>query len=120
MAFRIDENLKKTDEACIGWARERRETRQSIRCTLDALQMAKADIVAEGPLEMSEISMSIDKIFLSAPGLEKNVLIVWYCDSAPVYLKAKRLAVPRSQLYVQWRETLQYVRGRLHGMGHDV
>jgi hypothetical protein len=120
MAVLLREELRKTDKMCDQWARERRDIAASLKCTLHNMALVKEGVVLEGPFDMSDESLLIDRIYLSAPAKEKSILIVWYGDGAPVVIKAKKLGIPRSTLYVVWTEVLAYVRGRLHGFGVDV
>lgn len=120
MAIQLAEEFRKTDKMCDRWAKERRDVADSLKCTLHNMALRKEGVVLEGPFEMSDDSLLVDRIYLSSPPKEQSILIVWYADSAPVPIKARKLGIARSSLYVVWKEVLSYVRGRLHGFGVDV
>ncbi len=120
MAVALTEDLRATDKLCDQWARERRVPNESLKCTLYNMALVKEGVVLDGPHEMSDNSLLVDRIYLSSPPKEQSILVVWYGDSAPVPIKAKKLGISRAQLYIVWKEVLWYVRGRLHGFGVSV
>jgi hypothetical protein len=120
MAVMLTDELVKTDKICDRWARERRSPRDSVKCTLHNMVLKKEGVVLEGPHEMSDESLLVDRIFLTSPRKTQAILVVWYDDGRPVPQKAKKLGISRATLYSQWKEVLSYVRGRLHGFGVDV
>lgn len=120
MAVQLAEDLRGTDKLCDRWAKERRPPTETLKCTLYNMALVKEGVVLDGPHEMSDESLLVDRIYLSSPTKTQSILIVWYADSAPVPQKAAKLGISRSGLYVVWKEVLSYVRGRLHGFGMDV
>ena len=120
MTVLLAEELRATDKMCDRWAKERRDIEASIKCTLHNMALRKEGVVLEGPFEMSDASCYIDRIYLTSPAREKSLLVVWYTDSAPVVIKARKLGISRAQIYIEWKQLLAYVRGRLHGVGLDV
>lgn len=119
MSVQLCEELRSTDKLCDQWSRERRDTPPAIKCTLHNMALLKAGVVLEGPFEMSEASLMVDRIYLSSPIREKAILEVWYGHGGSSQQKAKKLGISRASIYTYWRNCLWYVRGRLHTFGLD-
>ncbi len=48
-------------------ARERRVPNESLKCTLYNMALVKEGVVLDGPHEMSDNSLLVDRIYLSSP-----------------------------------------------------
>lgn len=116
----LDPELQGTDRALDTWAKDRRDSSGSPKCTLYNMALVKEGVVLEGPREMSDVSMAIDNIYLSSPGPTRAIITNWYCEPTPVRLKANRLGVSPATIYTVWKSALWYFRGRLHGSGFKL
>lgn len=62
----------------------------------------------------------LDEIVLAAPYKTRLFLVAWYRRPDPVTVKAKRLGIARSTIYVHWRRALEYVLGEMRRRGVGI
>lgn len=55
----------------------------------------------------------VDGIVLAAPRKVNRVLKIWYAVALPVYLKAERLGLSRTTIYLHWKLGLRHVQRAL-------
>lgn len=118
---RLDDDLKGMDGLCQRWAREAFDWEK--RCAnpiYRAMKEREGAALPTGEERMSyEVGILCD-VLASADERYNAVVEVWYTQGGSVKQKAGRLGTNRTDLYSQWRRTLEYLRGRLHAEGVEV
>lgn len=72
------------------------------------------------PAKISDQVMLLDRVLAQADPRYYALVTVWYVNAGPVTVKARRLQTNRTDLYHRWRRTLEYLKGRLHGLGLTI
>jgi hypothetical protein len=67
-----------------------------------------------------EALFHVDQAILRSPARIKSVLTVWYKNSGPAEVKAKRLGISRRALYTEWKMALVHLRATLLERGMSV
>lgn len=118
-APRLDDKLIETDALLRKWADMERE--RSPLHPLEKIRLLRdGAVLGGGDAPVPEEIMILDEILSSSPKETRAFVIVWYCDRSPVIIKANRLGISRAQIYIDLKENLQYIRGRLHERGVRV
>lgn len=117
----LDDSLKGVDQLCVRWAREawdwpKREANPIYR----AMREREGAALPGGQEVMSHDVGVLCDILAKAEPRYYAVVKVWYTSNEAVVVKARKLGTNRTDLYVLWRRTLEYLRGRLHAEGVNV
>jgi hypothetical protein len=120
-APKLDVSLIETDNLLKRWAAGERVGAGGGLHPLEAIRLLHDGAVLGGSdAPVAEEIMILDEIISTGPKDTRAFLQVWYQNSSPVYLKARRLGISRTLIYTKHKEHLQYIRGRLHGRGVNV
>lgn len=118
---RLDDNLKGVDELCARWAREAWDwPPRAVSPIYRAMKEREGAALPGGQSVMSHDVGVLCEILAKAEPRYYSVVKVWYINRDPVMVKARRLNTNRTDLYVLWRRTLEYLRGRLHAEGVNI
>jgi hypothetical protein len=118
---RVDETLKGIDALCARWANELWDwTVRGRNPIYLGMMEAEGAAAPSPPPGVSDVVMQLDGILAGSDERYRALVVVWYVRSDPVIIKAKRLGTNRTDLYQRWRRTLEYLKGRLNGMGVDI
>lgn len=119
---KIDPDLETTDRLCDIWSRDGNylpADGQGMH-PLEVMRLLNEGEVLGGKLSDDEVMIVLDQSIIRAPARYKSTITVWYRHRGPAEVKAKRLGVSRSALYVEWRVALTYLRATLRAKGLAV
>jgi hypothetical protein len=99
------------------WAYGERERGHTLH-PLEAIRLLHDGAVFGGSdaPEPAEIEICA-QVIKTSPESTQYFIKLWYQDGSPVHIKAARLGIHRSTIYIELKGHLQYIRGRLHGRG---
>ena len=122
VATRLDDDLRFVDLLCTQWAREAFDDREGRESNmLYRWKRQREGIVSPGPPPaMSDNVLALDIILAKSDERYYALVYVWYREGGAVSEKAKKLGTNRTDLYALWRRTLEYLKGRLHGVGIEA
>lgn len=127
VASRLDEDLRFVDLLCTQWAREAFDDREGRESNiLYRIKRQRDGVATPGPEPgMSDNVFQLELILSACMRSETDhryyaLVYVWYRERGSVSVKAKTLGTNRTDLYALWRRTLEYLKGRLHGVGIEV
>jgi hypothetical protein len=117
----LEEDLRFVDLLCNQWAREAQEGEGRRSNALYRVIREREGAGSPGPPPaMSDNALALDVILAKSDPRYRALVVVWYCEGGSIAIKAKRLHTNRTDLYALWRRTLEYLKGRLHGVGIDT
>lgn len=118
---RIDEELRGIDALCARWATEAWDWPSPQKSPIYRGMREREGAAAPGsPPQISDESMLLDRVLAHSDRRYYALVTVWYVYTGSVTVKAKRLHTNRTDLYHRWRRTLEYLKGRLHGLGLTI
>lgn len=122
VATRLDEDLRFVDLLCVQWAREAFDDREGREANmLYRWKRQREGLVSPGPPpDMSDNVLALDIILAKSDLRYYSLVYVWYREGGSIKDKAKALGTNRTDLYALWRRTLEYLKGRLHGVGIEA
>jgi hypothetical protein len=109
----LAEHLLKTDELLDRWGRDGWDSgpgRPSMH-PLEVMRLLHDGETLGGVVASDEVMIVIDQAVCRAPARYKAMAHVWYRTNGTAEVKAKRLAISRASLYMEWRAALEYFRG---------
>ena len=107
----LDERFMATDRILMRWSASigsglpRDDWDDTARARLPPLDDATAIVV--------------DRLVMQAPHVVRSLIRSWYCTPTPVESMARDRAISRATLYLRWRASLEYMRGRSIESRHD-
>lgn len=113
----MDVALIPINRLCEQWAAGYDDTRATLHPLEKIRLLHDGAILGGGTAPLMEEIKILDEIISKAPTEVHAFVHMWYCDGAPVKIKADRLGISRATLYNDLKGHLQYLRGRLHGRG---
>lgn len=120
-APRLDDDLRFVDLLCSRWAQEARDGEGRRSNALYRVIREREGAGSPGPPPaMSDTALALDVILAKSDPRYRALVVVWYCEGGSIAIKAKRLSTNRTDLYAVWRQTLEYLKGRLHGVGIEA
>lgn len=120
VATRLDEDLRFVDLLCVQWARESQDGEGREQNAIYRLMRLRNGAVFGGYECMSDNVAALDHILAKSDPRYFALCSVWYKDGGSISAKAKALGTNRTDLYALWRRTLEYLKGRLHGVGIEA
>lgn len=121
VATRLDEDLRFVDLLCVQWARERENPEGREQNILYRIKRQRDGVASPGPApDMSDNCLALDIILAKSDQRYYALVYVWYVEGGSIAIKAKNLGTNRTDLYALWRRTLEYLKGRLHGVGIEA
>lgn len=113
----LDPSLVKVDALASRWARGERES--SPLHPLEAIRLLHdGAVLGGGRIPTPDDILKFDQCLNESPP-NRWIIVLWYQTGGSVKQKAKRIGISRAQLYIEWRNTLSYIRGWLHAHGID-
>lgn len=120
VATRLDEDLRFVDLLCVKWARESEDGDGRKQNAIYRLMRLRNGAVFGGYEGMSDNAFALDRILATSDPRYLALCVVWYKEAGSISDKAKTLGTNRTDLYGLWRRTLEYLKGRLHGVGIEA
>lgn len=117
----LDESLKGIDALCERWAIQTKDYYGGSASSIWKIMREREGAgMSGGGLIISADVLCLESVLVDAEDRYLLMVKVWYGSTSSVDQKAKRLGMSRTELYGQWRRTLEYLRGRLHAIGVNV
>jgi len=118
--FIVPAGLDATDQLLKRWGAGSRDRRGGSLHPLERLRMLRDGTVFSEPVPPPKEFEIIDNVLATCEPYTKNFIVLWYCEMQSVRVKATTLGYSKTQMYVEWRVQVSYVRGRLHARGLQV
>lgn len=119
-AGKLEEDLRFVDLLCVQWAREVHEWDGRERNIIHRMIREREGAVTGHPVPISDNVQALDSILAKSDPRYHALVFVWYVHGGSIKQKAQRLHTNRTDLYGVWRRTLEYLKGRLHGVGIET
>jgi hypothetical protein len=119
-AYRVDDVLKPIDVLCEQWKEQAFDWPPTGATPIyRGMKQREGAALPGGPPVMTDAVQMLDRVLASSPR-EHMFIVVWYVHGGSISQKGHRLGISRSQMYIEHKATLGYLRGRLHSQGLNV
>jgi hypothetical protein len=120
MAVKLDPELTATDALLDAWSRDGKFGIGGGMHPLEVMRLLHEGEALSPQLSNDEVMIIVDQTVLRSPPRVKAFVTNWYKSNAPAQVKAHRLGISRSALYVEWKAVLWFMRGCFRSKGISV